>query len=139
MVCLHTMHYRSRGGWEGVVLFHRTKHYTNSHVYQFDVRGHFALFSPRRRRPNTHAHEESEPFSTFFVRVLSLSSPLFPSSKAFPVGYAKEPFAAVLMPGADGPDSKVSPEERARASKWVSHQAQSIVRKATLVLMVSGE
>ncbi|CAN0055320.1 unnamed protein product [Pylaiella littoralis] len=45
----------------------------------------------------------------------------------------KEP--SVLVPGADGPDSKLSAEERAKATKWVSHQAQSIVRKATLVLM----
>ena len=44
------------------------------------------------------------------------------------------------MPGADGVDgNKLSADERAKASKWVSHQAQSIVRKATLILMVSVE
>lgn len=42
----------------------------------------------------------------------------------------------MLVPGAESPDAKLSGEERARASKWVSHQAQSIVRKATLILMV---
>ncbi|CAM9251564.1 unnamed protein product [Ascophyllum nodosum] len=40
--------------------------------------------------------------------------------------------ASVLAPGAE---TEVSHEERSRASKWVSHQAQSIVRKATLILM----
>lgn len=48
----------------------------------------------------------------------------------------KDPSACVLVPGVDSADSKVSPIERSRAAKWVSHQAQSIVRKATLVLMV---
>ncbi|CAM9582146.1 unnamed protein product, partial [Sphacelaria rigidula] len=47
----------------------------------------------------------------------------------------KDPAGSVLMPGIENPEHKVSPAERARASKWVSHQAQSIVRKATLILM----
>ncbi|CAM9497928.1 unnamed protein product, partial [Scytosiphon promiscuus] len=48
---------------------------------------------------------------------------------------SKEPLPAVLVPGAENPDAKIAGEERAKASKWVSHQAQSIVRKATLILM----
>ena len=47
--------------------------------------------------------------------------------------------ASVLVPGPELADAKLSAEERAKASKWVSHQAQSIVRKATLVLMVRAE
>lgn len=42
----------------------------------------------------------------------------------------------MLVFGVESVDTKLPPEERARASKWVSHQAQSIVRKATLTLMV---
>ena len=53
-------------------------------------------------------------------------------------GGGKEPVASVLVPLVDSPDAKLSPEERGKASKWVSHQAQSIVRKATLILMVRG-
>lgn len=49
---------------------------------------------------------------------------------------SKEAAASVLMPGAENVESKISQTERSRASKWVSHQAQSIVRKATLTLMV---
>ncbi|CAB1104889.1 unnamed protein product [Ectocarpus sp. CCAP 1310/34] len=48
-------------------------------------------------------------------------------------GRESEP--SVLVFGVESVDTKLSPEERARASKWVSHQAQSIVRKATLTLM----
>ena len=51
----------------------------------------------------------------------------------------KEPADSVLMPGPELVDGKLGAEERAKASKWVSHQAQSIVRKATLILMVSAE
>lgn len=43
------------------------------------------------------------------------------------------------MPGPELVDGKLGAEERAKASKWVSHQAQSIVRKATLILMVRAE
>lgn len=47
-----------------------------------------------------------------------------------------KPSTSVLVPGVDTIDAKLSSEERGKANKWVSHQAQSIVRKATLILMV---
>lgn len=42
----------------------------------------------------------------------------------------------MLVPEVETINAKLSAEERGKASKWVSHQAQSIVRKATLILMV---